>query len=620
MNSAVVLATFLVPLAACAIGWLCGGLKLRRLSTAAALFGGSATVVVGAMMLVVAAGRSAPLSVALGTWLFVPGRSSLDVTLSVVVDHRSAWLIAIVTIVAGLVVLHAAAARTTAETSWRENCWLLLLIAATVWFLSCGNLLQLLIAWQGMSVASCGLAGGASDDLRRRMAVRKTALVLAVGGCGLLAAACELWSSTGSLDIAAIVAGSSAREITSGDTLAAFGILVAAIAACAQVPLFIWLPDASEESSSAAATLQCVGSGVAGIHLLMLFQSYLAHMPGFLSTVALVGGATALAGGWIAVNQMRRARRLAFITIAHVGLMWLALGTGTVAGAYAASWHLPVHAAGMSVACLAVGRTRVEKTAYAAAAAGLCGVPLLSGFWSLSAILAVVREAGTSSAAMLSPTTWTVLFWCAAGAILLTACGLFGLIGKPRSWDSENHHSDAQTTALPTWLQNAVLMLLAVMVMAVGAVIGPMTGWLAEFLPPGTPAVPIAGDVQIIVAAAALVGGLSAWLFRMAGGAFLEKVTRPLQPLCTLGRREFFLPDYFFLGLALPLRAGSLLCRFVDWFLIDRILIGTFARLPLKFAKTAQPLQNGLIQFYALMIVAAAAMILAVVQWSGGGP
>ena len=131
-----------------------------------------------------------------------------------------------------------------------------------------------------------------------------------------------------------------------------------------------------------------------GIHLLIVFRPYLALIPESLFAVALIGGGTALAAGWIAVNQTSRARLLAHVTIAHVGLIWLALGTGTTMGVVAASMHLAVHAAGMGAVCLAVGKTRFEKTAYTAAAAGLCGVPLLSGFWSLSAILAAVRQCG----------------------------------------------------------------------------------------------------------------------------------------------------------------------------------------------------------------------------------
>ena len=123
--------------------------------------------------------------------------------------------------------------------------------------------------------------------------------------------------------------------------------------------------------------------------------------------------------------------------------------------------------------------------------------------------------------------------------------------------------------------------------------------------------------MQITLTATVVGGVITAWLLRVADKRLPTLVARLLRPFTTLGSREFFLRDYYFLGVALPLRAGSLLCRFVDWFFIDRILIGTFARLPVRFAKSAQSLQNGLIQFYALMIVAAVAMIFAVVLWSG---
>ena len=116
-----------------------------------------------------------------------------------------------------------------------------------------------------------------------------------------------------------------------------------------------------------------------------------------------------------------------------------------------------------------------------------------------------------------------------------------------------------------------------------GAIIGPATGWLLDFLMPDNSADGVQRFVQIVVAAAVVGGMLAAWLIRFAGEFFSAKITRPFHALALLGRREFFLPDYYFLGVALPFGAGSLLCRFVDWFVIDRILIGTFARLPVRY-------------------------------------
>ena len=619
MIAAAVISTFLIPLATCVAVLLGGLLRMRGACRVVAVMGGLATAAAGATLLFVASPPTEPLRVAVGDWFSLPGQIPLTVSLSLVVDHTTAWLIAIVTVVGGLMILHAATALSTTSTAWGMICLLSATVSANVLLLSSGNFLQLIVAWQLLAVAACGLAGEASADLRRRMALRKTALVLTVGGCGLLVAACVLWASTGSLDIAQILAAAQDREFTRQESIAGIGILIAAIAGCALFPLWVWLPDAGEESPTAAACLQCVGSGIAGIYLLLRFQTLLVHLPGGLFVVAAIGGGTALAAGWIAATQTSRARLLAFVTIAHLGLIWLAVGTGTPAGTMAAETHLQILAAGMTVACLAIGRTRIEKTAFVCASAGLCGVPLLSGFWSQTAILSVVRNAGDTVTARAIPTTWSlVLFWCAAAAIFLTTTALFRLFWSPSLHDADARGVHSETLS-HSWPQQAVLLILAATTLASGTMIGPLIGWPTKYLTLSSAPADDFRFVLIVLTAVVMGGGIAAWLSNVADRHVPAMITRLFRPLTTLGRREFFLSDYYFLGVALPLRAGSLLCRFVDWFFIDRILIGTFARLPVRFAISAQPLQNGLIQFYALMIVAAVAMIFAVVLWSGTG-
>lgn len=593
------------------VGWL----RMPRAGRALAGLGGLATTAAGGTLLFVASQQSEPLQVVVGEWFSLPGQIPFTVSLSLVADHMTAWLIFIVTVVGGMIVLHAATEASSTTTDWRRLCLLSGAISATVLFLAAENFLQLIVAWQLLGVAVCGLAGEGAADLRRRMAVRKTAIVLSVGGCGLLIAACILWGTTGTLDIGQLLAAVHNREFTSQETIAGIGILVAGIAGCAQFPLWVWLPDAGEESPTTAACLQCVGSGVAGISLLLRFETFLAHMPNGLLLVAAIGCGTALAAGWIAATLTPRARLLAFVTIAYLGLIWLAMGTGAPDGISVVGMQLAILSIGMTVLCLATGRSRIEKIVLLSATIGLCGFPLLSGFWSLTSVLSLIHNAGDVTDATAS-TWWSVFYWCAVGAIFFTTVGLFRLLWPSAVHDAAMRENHAEA-APSTWPQQGVLLLLAGATLSVGAVLGPLTGWLNKYLTPGI--APVGEDrfVQITLTATVVGGVITAWLLRVADKRLPTVITRLLRPFTTLGSREFFLRDYYFLGVALPLRAGSLLCRFVDWFFIDRILIGTFARLPVRFAKSAQSLQNGLIQFYALMIVAAVAMIFAVVLWSG---
>ena len=227
-----VISTFAIPLAASLVVLFGGALNMRRLSCAAAVIGGVATSAAGVTLLFIAARQADPLRVAVGSWLFISGQISLDVTLSLVVDHSAAWLIAVVAFVGGLIVVHTTTASSATAMPWQRICWMLLSVAATAWLLSSGNFLQLIVAWQVLGLATCGLAAGKSAELRRKIATRKTALVLTIGSCGLLVAACGVWSSTGSLEIAQILAAVNSQEFTREDIVAVTGILIAAIAAC----------------------------------------------------------------------------------------------------------------------------------------------------------------------------------------------------------------------------------------------------------------------------------------------------------------------------------------------------------------------------------------------------
>jgi len=526
------------------------------------------------------------------------------------VDQRTVWWTAIATVIGGLIVVYHATHPQSAENQSPPASLFFISIGSLALLICSRNLLLLLIAWQLLTLATCGLAVRGTAVPRDYRAVAKVAATLIVGICGIMLFAGGCWSGSGSMEITEIQAALSSEPEAAWASWTAVGLLIAVIAACAQFPLYVWLPEAAEESPASAALAQAAGLPLAGAHLLLLFPQLFTPTGSWGLLPALVSGVTALMAGLIAVTQTDRARILAFVTVAYFGLTILAVGTG--AGEGAARLQIIVCALGMAAVSLAVGSDNMSKLIALCATAGLCGIPGTSGFWSLSSILAAVRQVELEAAGGDSATWWSLLFWGAAAAIALTSAGLFRV-----SLAGGGQKKSAEPINL-SGTQKLVIVVLAVAALVWGPVTGPLTGWFAQISEgQASPSVPDR-FVLITCGAAAFAGLLLAMLRQGLAGRTPTLFARLLAPLRILGEREFFVNEYFFLGLALPLRAGSLLCRFVDWFLIDRILVGTFARLPVKVADSAQPLQNGLIQFFALIALLAIAIMLAIAFWAPG--
>ncbi len=529
--------------------------------------------------------------------------------------------VALVAVVGGLITIEAACGREDSATQILPPLQLTLFF--TMATLLAGNFLQLVISWELLGLSTCWLVGGTSPELRVRNGVRKAALIWRIGSCGLWLATALIWMTLGTLNIADVLATTIAPEQSFAITFAACGLFVACLAVCAQFPLFVWLPDCAEGPPSAAALLQTAGPGVAGIYLLIRCQPLFLHSLDLMFSVAILGGFTALIAGFMALSQTNPRRLLAFLTFGQYGLMFLALGTGSQQGLLAAALCFAVHLFGKSLLCLggnpATQQTSAVKSALTIGLLGLSGIPPLSGFWSMTAILATVQARSVETADSVSVVWWQILFWSAAVAICLASIGLVRAYRLLLNNSSATQASPAPSPV--TFVQKLVLALLGIATLGLGAILSTPTGWLSQFLAPlvpqNSPQAPNDLFVYIVCTAAAGGGILIGWYAPQLGRSLPEWLVRSFRPLAALSRRELYLNDYYFLGVALPLRAASMLSRFVDWFIIDRLIVGMTIQIPLKFAKSARPLQNGLIQFYALVIVLALAMILAVALWSG---
>lgn len=598
------------PLVAALLALLARGRSWERIPVGIA----GVAIISAAIALLSLVDPSSPLRITSAhSWLSIPGAASLEVMPSMVVDAWAVWVTAVVSIVGGITLLYA----TGEQTSLRKLSPLCISIFAATMVVLAGDFLQLTFFWMLLGFSTCWLVGHDLSDRKTNNAVRKSAIVLQIGGCGLLWATFLIWSANGTLEIASVLESLSANELSNNATMVGIGLLVAATAICAQFPLLVWLPDAVDGPAPAAALMQTLCPGVAGIHLLVRCQPLLTGAPELMFATAIVGGLSALLAAYVCVTQTSLPRLLAFSSISHFGLMFLAVGTGTPQGVAAAGLHLAVHACCKSLMCLAkldvAGQPRVSKVGFFIGLVGVSGLPLLSGFWSVTSLLSAVKEAGSIASTSDLSLWWSVLFW---GAVVSLFLGSYGLT---RGYLCLTHPSVPTEHPQVTNLQKMLLLLLAAGGLVLGAALQVQPNWLAEFLELNR-SWNWQTDWQIstLCTVAVTGGALTAWIVLLTGSRDSGRISRVLRPLLPLSRRELFLNEVFFLGLTLPLRTISLLCRFVDWFLIDRVFVGLAGGLTRKLANSSRPLQNGLVQFYALVTVLVVGAVLVIALWTGG--
>lgn len=313
----------------------------------------------------------------------------------------------------------------------------LLFFMGTMLGLVCADdAMTLYLFWEGTSISSFLLI--AFDLLRQRthFAATKAFSITAGAGLGLFVALVALTTSTESTSLSAIRDSPElVREFLDGPFVALVvgGILLAAVAKSAQVPLHVWLPDAMVAPTPVSAYLHSATMVAAGVFLLARFAPVLGPVPEFGFLLALVGAVTLVFGAAVALVQTKLKAILAFSTISQYGYVTLLLGLGAYG---AALFVILAHAllkAGLflctGLVSHATGRGDVRElgglwrrlpiTAVVTAilALGLAGAPLVSGFWMKEVFYKEVLAANSgrlttaSLAGGILTFTYMVRFW-----------------------------------------------------------------------------------------------------------------------------------------------------------------------------------------------------------------
>jgi len=285
---------------------------------------------------------------------------SVTVDLSLRMDALSGLLCLVVTFIGTLIHIYSAGYMAHDEDYPRFFAYLNLFCGAMLMLVLGDSLPVMFIGWEGVGLASYLLIGFWYKEHANASAGKKAFITNRIGDFGFLIGMFLLFRTTGTLDIPAILG--SARD---GSALAAplwFGQSVAfwagvflflgAAGKSAQIPLYVWLPDAMAGPTPVSALIHAATMVTAGVYMTARSWVIFTHAPGAMDVIAIVGIATAFMAATIGMAQNDIKKVFAYSTVSQLGYMFLGVGTGAFG---AGIFHLVTHAFFKALLFLAAG-------------------------------------------------------------------------------------------------------------------------------------------------------------------------------------------------------------------------------------------------------------------------
>ncbi|HMM40301.1 MAG TPA: NADH-quinone oxidoreductase subunit L [Thermomicrobiales bacterium] len=390
----------LLPLVAAVVNFLFGRWYLRDLAGPIATIAVIGSWVVSLLVFIDQLGSDEPLSQHLYTW--IPA-GDFQVPVTLYVDHLAAVMLMVVTTVSALVHVYSNGYMAGDTGFYRFFSYLPLFVFSMLMLVLADNYLLLFFFWEGVGLCSYLLIGYYFKRTSATQAAKKAFIVNRVGDVGFGIGVMLIFVKTGSIVFSEVFAqvGSLA-----GSTITLIGILlfIGATGKSAQLPLFVWLPDAMEGPTPVSALIHAATMVTAGIYMVARsFPIYVATDDARL-LIAIIGAVTAFIAGTIAVTQFDIKRVIAYSTVSQLGYMAFALGVGAWAPAI---FHLVTHAFFKGLLFLGSGSVihgmheeqdmrrmgglkkymPITYWTFLIAAAANAGLIPMSGFWSKDEII-----------------------------------------------------------------------------------------------------------------------------------------------------------------------------------------------------------------------------------------
>jgi len=547
---------------------------------------------------------------------------SLDISITYRIDSLSLLMGLVVTGVGSLIHIYSIGYMHGDEGFARFFSYLNLFIFAMMNLILAESLPLMFLGWEGVGLCSYLLIGFWYDKKFDGVgitwtgnAANKAFIVNRVGDFAMLIAMFLIFQNIGHLDFTSILSGAATLDANLAFWITLL-IFIGSTGKSAQIPLFVWLPDAMAGPTPVSALIHAATMVTSGIYLIARLSPLFLLAPDTMQIIAVVGTLTAIMAGTIGIVQNDIKKVLAYSTVSQLGYMFLALGIGAF---NTAIFHVVTHA--FFKACLFLGSgsvihgmheeqdirkmgglfKKMPSTAitFLIATFALAGFPLTAGFFSKDAILA--GAFGSHH---------TVLY--AVGVITAVITAFYSMrlytltfLGEPR-WDEHTHpHESPAMMTLPLWVLAALSL--------VGGFVGlpPVVqeknwidGWLQSAVEVGH--FHLSHETEWLLIA--LSGGLS--IVGLFAGYFIytkklllaEKIKTQLSFIYTTFLNKYYIDELYEKTISAPVQflSDKIFYPF-DKHGIDGTVNGT-GTLFLKLSQLFGRLQNGQTQQYALTI------------------
>jgi NADH-quinone oxidoreductase subunit L len=561
---------------------------------------------------------------------------ALNVQFGVRADGLSAIMLVTVTFIALLIAIFAAGYMHGDEGYARFFAEIALFIFSMTGLVLADNFLFLFAFWEGVGLCSYLLIGFWFTKASAADAARKAFLVTRLGDIGFLLGIFLLWylNHPHSLDFAVVFQNAGIYE-HGALVLACLLLFCGAVGKSAQIPLYVWLPDAMEGPTPVSALIHAATMVTAGVYLVARCTPLFIEAPEAQATVAVIGCATALLAALIALTQNDLKRVLAYSTVSQLGYMFLGLGSGVIISGI---FHLFTHAFFKALLFLCAGSVmhamgnvidirrfgglrhvlKITHATFLCGAAALAGVPLLSGFWSKDDILTAAFQKFHEGNYL--PVVYLILFFTGMLTAGLTAFYTFRAYFLTFWGEARIPHEAGEHAHESPPIMTIPLVILAAGALFAGIIVEPFTHWFSGFLYGHTASLGTHEEAPpnyglLALSSAVALGGIAvAWWMYVRQPGTAARLAQEVRGLYQLALNKFHVDEIYEALIVRPMTGLAEFCRGFDLYVVDG-LVDLIGQTPRLVGALFRPLQNGLIQFYALaMILGLVVFILALAR------
>ncbi|RPI18749.1 MAG: NADH-quinone oxidoreductase subunit L [Ignavibacteriae bacterium] len=483
------------------------------------------------------------------------------------------------------------------------------------------NFLLMFLGWEGVGLCSYLLIGFWYEKKFTGDAANKAFWVNRIGDLGFMIAMFYILVNFGSLNFGAVF-GAAGSSIAPGSTLITvitILLFVGATGKSAQIPLFIWLPDAMAGPTPVSALIHAATMVTAGVYMVARCSILFALAPFTMDLILAIGALTAFFAATIAVTQNDIKKILAYSTVSQLGFMFMALGAGAFSTGI---FHVTTHAFFKALMFLGAGsvihsmheeqdvmnmgglknKMKVTFLTFLMGGIAISGIPPFSGFFSKDEILTNVYLSGNY-----------LFFGLGVLTAFMTAFYIFRLIGltfygNPRYDEHKTHpHESPKVMTIPL----IILAVLSVIGGFIGLphIVGP--NLIDHFLEPvfasARTILPVhhieAGTEIMLIVISVFVAVVGIFLaYRAYAKAYKPEVSR--NPVYNFVQNKYKVDEFYNAVIVTPLRMlSNLLYKFFDLIVIDGIVNGS-GKFFTSLSGDWRKMQTGVIQDYAVISVA----------------